>query len=119
MHEDGSNDLGPARSNVSSMETSPHHLSNQRRSCAGTARVARLFWKYTSRAVFSTPKIPAETVALIKEMAEQNRGELLKLGLHVCLPHHSEIHETYSLTETRRTDMGYLPGEPYQRQVSV
>jgi putative transposase len=51
----------------------------------------RLFWKYKSRAASSKPKIPAEAVALIKEMAVQNRlwgaerirGELLKLGLHV------------------------------------
>jgi len=40
----------------------------------------------------ATPKISAETVALIKEMARDNRlwgaerirGELLKLGMHVC-----------------------------------
>src|SRR5262249_21159615 len=44
------------------------------------------------RAPSATPKISAETVALIKEMARDNRlwgaerirGELLKLGLHVC-----------------------------------
>jgi hypothetical protein len=52
----------------------------------------RLFWKYKSRAMSATPKISAETVALIREMARDNRlwgaerirGELLKLGLHVC-----------------------------------
>jgi putative transposase len=52
----------------------------------------RLFWKYKSRAASSQPKIPAEIVALIKEMAAQNRlwgaerirGELLKLGFRVC-----------------------------------
>jgi putative transposase len=52
----------------------------------------RLFWKYKSRAVASQPKITAETVALIKEMARDNRlwgaerirGELLKLGIRVC-----------------------------------
>ncbi len=52
----------------------------------------RLFWKYKSRATAPKPKIAAETVALIKEMARNNRlwgaerirGELLKLGLHVC-----------------------------------
>jgi putative transposase len=51
----------------------------------------RLYWKYKSRAISSQPKIAAETVALIKEMATQNRlwgaerirGELLKLGVHV------------------------------------
>ena len=52
----------------------------------------KLYWKYKSRAASAKPKISAETVALIKEMAVQNRlwgaerirGELLKLGLHVC-----------------------------------
>jgi putative transposase len=52
----------------------------------------KLFWKYKSKAISATPKISAETVALIKEMARDNRlwgaerirGELLKLGLHVC-----------------------------------
>src|SRR5713226_9847646 len=45
----------------------------------------RLFWKYKSRAAARKPKISAETVALIKEMARDNRlwgaerirGELL------------------------------------------
>jgi putative transposase len=52
----------------------------------------RLYWKYKSRAASSKPKISAETVALIKEMAKDNRlwgaerirGELLKVGIHVC-----------------------------------
>jgi putative transposase len=52
----------------------------------------KLYWKYTSRAASSTPKLSAETVALIKEMARDNRlwgaerirGELLKLGIRVC-----------------------------------
>jgi putative transposase len=52
----------------------------------------RLFWKYRSRAATPKPKIAQETVALIKEMARDNRlwgaerirGELLKLGLSVC-----------------------------------
>jgi putative transposase len=52
----------------------------------------RLFWKYTSGATSYKPKIAAETVALIQEIAVQNRlwgaerirGELLKLGIRVC-----------------------------------
>jgi putative transposase len=51
----------------------------------------RLVWKRRSKAASHTPKIAAETVALIKEMAVKNRlwgaerirGELLKLGIHV------------------------------------
>jgi len=51
----------------------------------------KLFWKYKSRAASLEPRISQETVALIKEMARDNRlwgaerirGELLKLGIHV------------------------------------
>lgn len=52
----------------------------------------RLVWKRRSKAASHTPKIAAETVTLIREMAAMNRlwgaerirGELLKLGIHVC-----------------------------------
>src|SRR5215471_15171301 len=52
----------------------------------------KLFWRYKSRATSATPKISVETVALIQEIARDNRlwgaerirGELLKLGIHVC-----------------------------------
>ncbi len=52
----------------------------------------RLFWKRKSKAGSRNPKLPAETVELIKLMAQENqlwgaeriRGELLKLDIHVC-----------------------------------
>src|SRR5215472_17940367 len=52
----------------------------------------KLFWRYKSRAASPTPRISQETVALIREMARDNRlcgaerirGELLKLGIRVC-----------------------------------
>jgi putative transposase len=52
----------------------------------------KLLWKYKSKAASPTPRISAEAVALIKEMARDNRlwgaerirGELLKLGIRVC-----------------------------------
>ncbi len=52
----------------------------------------RLYWRYKSRSVAPKPKVAAETEALIKEMAAQNRlwgaerirGEILRLGIHVC-----------------------------------
>jgi putative transposase len=51
----------------------------------------RWFWRQRSKPASRTPKIPAETVALIQTMARDNRlwgaerirGELLKLGIHV------------------------------------
>ena len=52
----------------------------------------RLSWKRRSKACSHTPKVAAETITLIREMAKDNRlwgaepirGELLKLGMHVC-----------------------------------
>jgi putative transposase len=49
----------------------------------------RLFWKRKSKASSHKPKVAAETIALIREMAKDNRlwgaerirGELLKLGV--------------------------------------
>jgi putative transposase len=52
----------------------------------------RLYWKRSSKAPARKPKIAAQTIALIRQMVKDNRlweaerirGELLKLGLHVC-----------------------------------
>ncbi len=52
----------------------------------------RLFWKRKSRTKSQEPKLPSETVDLIKKMALDNRlwgaerirGELLKLDIRVC-----------------------------------
>ncbi len=51
-----------------------------------------LYWKHKSKTRTHQPKIAAETIALIRQMAKDNRlwgaerirGELLKLGLRVC-----------------------------------
>ncbi len=52
----------------------------------------RWYWKRKSKVASRKPKVAEETIALIKEMAKENRlwgaerirGELLKLGLRVC-----------------------------------
>src|SRR5215472_15128119 len=52
----------------------------------------RLYWKRKSKTPTHQPKVAAETIALIRQMAKDNRlwgaerirGELLKLGLCVC-----------------------------------
>ncbi len=52
----------------------------------------RLFWRCRSKAISHKPRVAAETITLIREMATKNRlwgaerirGELLKLGIHVC-----------------------------------
>jgi putative transposase len=77
----------------------------------------RLFWKHKSKADSRQPKLSPETIALIKEMARNNRlwgaerirGELLKLGIRVCLPHDPEIHEAQSPPSPRRAEVVDLP----------
>ena len=52
----------------------------------------RVWWKRRSKATSTTPKISPEVIALIRELAENNRlwgaerirGELLKLDIRVC-----------------------------------
>jgi len=52
----------------------------------------RLYWKRKSQAASRKPKVAEETIALIRQMAKDNRlwgaerirGELLKLGARVC-----------------------------------
>ncbi len=52
----------------------------------------RLFWRAKSKAKSREPRIAPETIELIRRMAMENqlwgaeriRGELLKLGIHVC-----------------------------------
>src|SRR5205807_7471909 len=52
----------------------------------------RLYWKHKSKTQVYKPKVAAETISLIRQMAKDNRlwgaerirGELLKLGLRVC-----------------------------------
>jgi len=52
----------------------------------------RLYWKHKSKTHAHQPKVAPETIALIRQMAQDNRlwgaerirGELLKLGLRVC-----------------------------------
>src|SRR5215469_1413443 len=52
----------------------------------------RMVWRHKSKTISHTPKIAAKTIALIRQMATENRlwgaerirGELMKLGLRVC-----------------------------------
>ena len=51
-----------------------------------------LYWKHRSKTSSRQPKVAADTIALIRQMAKDNRlwgaerirGELMKLGLRVC-----------------------------------
>jgi putative transposase len=55
-------------------------------------KLFRLYWRRKSKATSRKPKEAEETISLIRQMAKDNRlwgaerirGELLKLGIHVC-----------------------------------
>jgi len=76
----------------------------------------RLFWKQKSKAKSAKAKVKAQTIALIKEIASNNRlwgaerirGELLKLDIRVCLPHDPEIPETGAHYKATRTELENL-----------
>jgi putative transposase len=67
-------------------------LFNQPHSYGFHRELFSLAWKRGSKTASRKPKLAAETIALIREMAAQNRlwgaerirGELLKLGMQVC-----------------------------------
>ena len=87
----------------------------------------KLYWKYKSRATSTTPKITVETVALIQQMARDNRfwgaerirGELLKLGIHVCKRTIQKYMGQVRTPRQRGQTWGHLPAEPCQRHLGV
>ncbi len=64
----------------------------------------RVFWKHTSKARSSKPRLSHETITLIREMAANNRlwgaerirGELLKLDIQGSQTDHPEVYEADS-----------------------
>jgi hypothetical protein len=73
----------------------------------------KLFWKYISRAASPKPRISPETVALIKEMARDNRrlrsradpGRIAQIGHLRLQAHRSEVHEAGPCHKATRTDV--------------
>ncbi len=86
----------------------------------------RLFWNRKSKSRAHKPKVASATIALIRQMARENRlwgaerirGELLKLGIHICkrtiqkymktVRTHQPRSQTWAtdLEQPRRTDLG-------------
>src|SRR5712692_7412353 len=73
----------------------------------------KLFWKYISRATSPKPRISPETVALMKEMARDNRrlrsradpGRIAQTGHLRLQAHRSEVHEADLYLQATRTDV--------------
>jgi putative transposase len=76
----------------------------------------RLYWKSKSRAAAPKPKISTETVALIQDMARDNRlwgaerirGEWLKLGLRVCKRTIQQYMRQVRASQATRTELENL-----------
>jgi transposase len=87
---------------------------SQKRGSRWHRELFRLYWKRRSKASSHRPKVASETIALIREMARENRlwgaerirGELLKLGIRVCKRTIGEVHEDCSHSPAKRTEVG-------------
>jgi len=77
----------------------------------------RFFWKHKSKADARQPKISPETIALIKEMASNNRlwgahpRRVTQAGYLRMQTHDPEIHEECSPTSPERAEVGDLPAQ--------
>ena len=92
MHEERSHPPRTLSTGGSVMEANALSRFNEKPSCVGIGSSSAVYWKRRSKASSHKPRVAAETIALIREMAKENwlwgaeriRGELLKLGMHVC-----------------------------------
>jgi putative transposase len=87
----------------------------------------RLFWKHKSKATSNTSKVTGETIALIKDMAMNNRlwgaerirGELLKLDIHVCLPDNPEVHAGRASTSPDGAKLADVSAQSWGRDLDL
>jgi hypothetical protein len=73
LYQDRPDAPGPADKNGADLETGVVHRSARRRGSRWHRQGFKLFWKYKSRATSTKPRISQEAVALIQEMARDNR----------------------------------------------
>ena len=87
----------------------------------------RLYWKRRSKASSHKPKVAAEIIALIREMATKNRlwgaerirGELLKLGIHVCKRTIQKYMRHVRPPAAQRAEVGHLCAQPSRRDLGL
>ena len=112
MHENRPDAPGAPGQDGAHLETSPVYRPARETRLRWQRQGFKIFWKYKSRAMSAIPKISAETIALIQEMARDNRlwgaerirGELLKLSIR-GLPHYSAVHEICAHYKATRTEL--------------
>jgi len=92
-------------------------LFNQKRGSRWHRELFRLYWKRKSKASSHQPKVAAETIMLIREMATKNRlwgAQSIRAyswgtpetGYACVQAHYPEVPEARSPTSARRTDVG-------------
>jgi putative transposase len=80
----------------------------------------RLYWKHLSKPKPTRAKVAAETIALIKEMASNNRRlpsgtdpwRITQVGDSCQQTHDPEAHATRAHTSIKRTELEDLPPQP-------
>jgi hypothetical protein len=72
-HEEGSHPPCTLNKSSSNMEANAHDSFNQKRGSRWHRDLFRLYWKRRSKASSHKPRVSAETIALIREMAKKNR----------------------------------------------
>jgi putative transposase len=87
----------------------------------------RLFWKQKSKAKSTQAKLAAETIALIKEMARNNRrlrsrtysGRIAQAGYSRLQTNHPEVHAAQAHSSIKGTELENLPTQSCGRHLGL
>ena len=93
----------------------------------GPRELFRVFWKHTSKARSSKPRLSHETIRLIKEMAANNRlcgaerirGELLKLDIQVSKRTIQKYMKQIRRKTSQWTELENLPAQSCSRGMGL
>jgi putative transposase len=87
----------------------------------------RRYWKRKSKTVSHTPKVAAETIPLIQEMARNNRrlrcrkdsGGIIEIGHSSVQANHPEVHARSSHKASTRAKVEYVSAQPLPRHLGL
>ena len=127
LYQDGSDAPGPAVKNGTNLETSPRHCPARDAPAVAPPGLQALLEIQVEGSFSQAKAIPGDYLLDwgrwqgTIDSGEQNGFVVnaLSLGIHVCLPHHSEVHESRAYHQAARTDLGHLPAEPCQRHLGL
>jgi hypothetical protein len=118
LYQDGSDAPGPAVKNGTNLETSPRHCPARDATAVAPPGLQALLEMPVEGSFSQAKTIPGDYLLDSGDgkgqsaSSEQNGFVVnaLSLGRHVCLPHHSEVHESRAYHQAARTDLGHLRG---------